>query len=179
MKSQRILGTWMAGLIAVSVPTIAMAHDEPFGPQGGEWEMTLGGSGSNNRNFKAGGFGANASIGYFLTDAWELAVRQGANYSDIEGSTTWNAATRGAIDFHLDLNRFQPFVGANFGGLYGKSVTDTWAAGLEAGLKFYVQPKTFIFAMIEYQWLFKDADRADENFDDGQFLYTLGIGFNF
>lgn len=184
MKSQGSMGKWMVCLIGLSLPAMVMAHDEKdheviFGPQQGEWEITLGGSGSNNNDFDAGGFGANASVGYFLNKSWELALRQGANYADFGGSSSWNASTRGAIDYHFDLNRFRPFVGANFGGLYGKNVTDTWAAGLEGGFKFYVHPKTFVFAMLEYQWLFKDADRVDDNFDDGQFIYSLGVGFNF
>jgi hypothetical protein len=176
---QRILRTWVVGLIGLAVPTIGMAQGEVFGPQEGEWEMTLGGSGSNNKDFDSGGFGASGSIGYFFTDDWEVALRQGVSYSDVSGSTTWNAATRAAVDYHFDLNRLRPFVGVNFGGLYGKSVTDSWAAGLEGGLKYYVKPKTFIFAMGEYQWLFKDADRADNNFDEGQFVYSIGLGFNF
>jgi hypothetical protein len=53
------------------------------------------------------------------------------------------------------------------------------AAGLEGGAKYYVKPKTFIFAMVEYQWLFNSGNDVANNFDDGRFLYSLGIGFHF
>ena len=149
-----------------------------YGPAAGDWELTLGGSGSNDNDFDAGGFGVNTSIGYFMTEAWEISVRQSLNYSDF-GDSSWNGATRAALDYHFDLDRVRPFIGVNAGGIYGDGVTDSFAAGLEGGIKFYVREKTFIFAQGEYQWLFKDVDNADNNFDDGAFLYSLGIGFNF
>lgn len=183
MGYKKLLRTCVVSLTVLSAPTLAMAehvpgHMDEFGPAKGEWEITLGGSGSSDKDFDAGGFGLSGSVGYFLTEHWELALRQGYSFSDT-GTDIWSGSTRGALDFHFDLNRLQPFVGATFGGLYGKGVNDSWAAGLEAGLKFYVKPKTFIFGMAEYQWLFKDADNIDNNFDEGQLLYSVGIGFNF
>jgi hypothetical protein len=170
----------LAGQAFAQVQTRERGYDADFyGPLKGDWELTLGGSASNDKDFENGGFSLDASIGYFLTDAIEVALRQGFNFSDFSGDSSWNGSTRGAIDYHFNLDRFRPFVGANFGGFYGDGVTDTFAAGLEGGAKFYVKPKTFIFAMIEYQWLFNDGDDVDDNFDDGRFLYSLGIGFNF
>jgi hypothetical protein len=46
-------------------------------------------------------------------------------------------------------------------------------------VKFFVNDTTFITAGIEYQVLFEDASDADDNFDDGRFVYLLGIGFKF
>lgn len=183
MGYKELLGTCVMTLTVLSMPTFAKAQDgqgnvNEFGPAKGDWEMTLGGSGSSDKDFDAGGFGMSGSLGYFFTEHWELALRQGYSFFDGEDDT-WSGSTRAAVDFHFDLNRLQPFVGATFGGLYGKGVNDSWAAGIEGGLKYYVKPKTFIFGMAEYQWLFKDADSVDNNFDEGQLLYSLGIGFNF
>ena len=105
-------------------------------------------------------------------------LRQNFSYSDT-GDTTWLGQTRVAVDYHFNLQRFRPFLGASFGGVYGEGVTDSWAAGLEGGLKYYVLPKTFLFGLVEYQWLFKDTDEFSDNFDDGAFTYAIGIGFNF
>lgn len=33
--------------------------------------------------------------------------------------------------------------------------------------------------MAEYQVFFENADRVDDQFDNGQFVYSLGAGFNF
>jgi len=149
-----------------------------FGPEAGDWELTLGGGGSNDKEFDSGSFSLNTSLGYFFTPRMELVVRQGIGFSDF-GDSVWNGSTRLAFDYHFDLDRFRPFLGANVGGIYGDAVRDTFAAGLEAGLKYYVLPKTFIFGSMEYQWLFEDAGEADNSFDDGAFLYLIGIGFNF
>lgn len=152
-----------------------------FGPRAGEWEVTLGGGGSNDKNFRGGGFNVNGSVGYFFTDNWEVALRQGFGWSDFGNGTSssWNGSTRAAVDFHFNLDRFRPFVGLNFGALYGKGTSDTWAGGIEGGVKYYVLPKTFVFAMAEYAWTFRNIRRADNQFDNGQFIYSLGLGFNF
>lgn len=72
-----------------------------------------------------------------------------------------------------------PFVGANFGGFYGDTVSNTGSAGLELGLKAYVQDKTYITFQAEYDYLFDSSDDLSSNFDDGAIFYSLGIGFNF
>jgi hypothetical protein len=149
-----------------------------FGPEAGDWELTLGGGGSNDRDFDTGSFALNTSLGYFFTPAMELSVRQGVGFSDF-GDSVWNGSTRLAFDYHFDLNRFRPFVGVNFGGVYGETVRNTFAAGLETGLKYYVLEKTFLFGSVEYDWFFRSARRADNTFRHGQFLYVVGIGFNF
>ena len=56
---------------------------------------------------------------------------------------------------------------------------EAFVVGPEAGFKFYALQKTFILGQMEYQFAFEDVDDADEAADDGQFVYTLGIGFNF
>jgi hypothetical protein len=175
---------WMSTVVAVALCTTAYGQSrigDPsgyYGPETGDWELTLGGSGSSAHDFDGGRADLSASIGYYINPHWELSLRQGIGFADF-GDSSWSGATRGAVDYHFDLDRLRPFVGANFGGIYGDGVTDTFAAGLEAGLKYYVSNKTFILGMIEWQWLFKDARSADDAFDDGQFIYTLAIGFNF
>ncbi|MGH7215097.1 MAG: hypothetical protein ACREIT_10075 [Tepidisphaeraceae bacterium] len=47
------------------------------------------------------------------------------------------------------------------------------------GVKFFVNSTPFIFLMAEYQFFFEDSDDAGDAFDDGQFVYSLGIGLRF
>ena len=176
---------WLSTLITAALCTNAFgqrAFGEPmsdyYGPDSGDWELTLGGSGSSAHDFDGGRADVTGSLGYYFTPHWEVSIRQGIGFSDF-GESSWSGATRAALDYHFNLDRFRPFLGVNFGGIYGDGVTDTFAAGLEAGLKYYVSSKTFILGMIEWQWLFKDASSADDAFDDGQFIYSLAVGFNF
>ncbi len=63
--------------------------------------------------------------------------------------------------------------------VYGDGVNDSGFAGLEFGLKYYVLEKTYILARAEYQFFFDSGSSAEDNFDDGAFAYTFGMGFNF
>lgn len=152
---------------------------ENLGAEIGDWEITLGGSGSTNQDFDDSLGGVNFSLGYFVTDALEIVGRQSINYSNSSNdSSEFDGSTFGAIDYHFGTSALRPFIGVNFGALYGDNTSDTWAAGLEGGLKFYVKPKTFLFALVNYAWTFDDSDDLDDSFDDGAFLWSVGVGFN-
>lgn len=151
-----------------------------FGPSEGDWELTLGGNGTSNKDFDNSLGAVNASLGYFVTDMLEVSVRQGVNYSNGgSGNAEFDGATFVALDYHFGTDNLRPFIGINAGGLYGENTSDTWAAGVEGGLKFYVQPKTFLFALVNYAWTFDDSDGLTDNFDDGAIIWSLGVGFNF
>jgi len=154
------------------VPAAAQAQFEE-----GDWELTLGGQGASDEDVEAGGFSINGNLGYFLTDALEVGVRQNWSYDDDNNGTDVNGSTAGALDFHFDLDRWQPFVGAVLGYAYGDSTTDTWFAGPEGGVKYFVNSTTFLYGLVQYQFFFDDSDEIEDNFDEGSFVYQVGIGF--
>ena len=156
------------------LPTLSYGYFEE-----GDKEVTLSGSASNSPDFDGVFIGANGSLGYFVTDNLMLGVRQSLTYTDVGVDSALNGSTRIVGDFHFDLEAWQPFVGANFGYVYGDAVNDTFEAAPEAGVKWFVNSTTFIFAMVEYQFFFDSAEEADNSFEDGQFLWSLGIGFRF
>jgi len=170
-------------LSVLAVAAVALAPRSTYAYfEEGDKEVTLSGSGANGNDFDGVVAGANGSIGYFMTDNLELSLRQSLQYTDIGnagGGSALNGSTRVALDFHFDLEALQPFVGGNFGYVYGDAVNDTFEAAPEGGVKWFVNSTTFIFAMVEYQFFFDSADNADNAFQDGQFVYTLGIGFRF
>jgi len=148
--------------------------------QAGDWELTLGGSGSNGPDFNGTSFAVNGNLGYFLTKELEIGVRQSVGYSDINGGgsgSSWNGSTRFALDYHFDFGRWQPYVGANIGYVYGDAVNDTFEAAPEAGVKYFVNSTTFIQFGAEYQFFFDSNSDASNAFSDGQFVYGLNIGF--
>lgn len=146
--------------------------------QMGDKELTLNGNGSSDDDFDNTVFSVEAGLGYFFNKNLEGLVRQGVSVVDIPGSNDlWNGSTRLGLDYHFDLQQWQPFLGASIGYLYGDSVEETFIAGPEVGVKAFVNTTTFILASVEYQILFEDADEADDQFDDGRFVYNLGIGF--
>jgi len=162
--------------LAILPATVASAQVRV--PMQGDWEIRLGGGGSNNQDFNAGSFNIDGSLGYYLSKQLEVSLRQSVSYGDNNNGTAWNGSTRVALDLNFDLGKFQPYVGANIGFVYGDSVSDTWAAAPEAGVRFYVLDRTFIFGQAEYQFFFRDSGGIGDGFDNGQFVYSLGIGFN-
>lgn len=162
----------VVGILCLILPTVTLAQ----GFSQGDKEVLLNGAGVSDKDFDSSVFSIQGSLGYFFTRNIEAALRQSFSFTDVEASgSSWAASTRGALDYHLDLGRFWPFFGGNIGYNYGDDVPDTWTAGLEGGLKFFVNTTTFFLGQLEYQW-FLDNDH-DDGFSDGQWIYMVGIGF--
>lgn len=166
-------------LMTVPAVTQAAPPERPF-------EVTLGAGASHGPDINGFTGSVNGSIGYYFTDSLEISARQSLTYTDVgatgAGGSAWNGSTRIAFDFHIplgDKGQFQPFIGGNIGYVYGESVSDTWEAAPEAGIKIYVTPSTFIYVLCEYQFFFDKNSDASAAFSDGQFLYSAGIGFRF
>ena len=171
----------LATAVLALVPFIANAQEFRGGAKQGSQEVTLSGTGSNNNDFDAGNLGITGSYGYYFSPALELSVRQSLNWS---GSTSsddnWNGATRIAVDYHFfNTGKFRPFIGANIGYIYGDNVNDTGTIGPELGFKWYVNDTTFVLVQTEYQVFFDGGDDISNNFDDGAFQHTIGLGFIF
>lgn len=166
--------TVVVSLLCLALPAATFAQ----GFTQGDKVLSLGGSGASDDEFVDNDFTFEGSIGYFFTDAWEVALRQGLTFNDVAGDDDeWAAATRVALDYNFDMGRWWPFVGASFGYIYGDAVEDTFVAGPEVGLRYFVNETTFILGLIEYEFFFEDSDEAEDAFDDGRFVYTLAMGF--
>ncbi|MDZ7782494.1 MAG: outer membrane beta-barrel protein [Halioglobus sp.] len=149
-------------------------------PEAGDKSFSLSGTGSSDESLDSNSFGVSGELGYYQSEHLLVGVRQSLNGSVGEDvSDAWNGATRGFVNMHFGQGDARPYVGANIGGLYGDGVNETGTAGVEAGVRWFVRDKTFIGFGAEYAFLFSDGDEVDDNFDDGAFLYTLGVGFNF
>jgi hypothetical protein len=171
----------LAAATAASAQTTVNAPGGLTTRTAGEREFTLGGAGATNKDFDDSFGGVNFSYGWYTSDTQEWVVRQAINYSNpSNGGQAWNGSTKIAFDQHFaSRGALRPFVGVNFGGVYGDRVRDTFAAGLEAGGKFYVQPRTFLYALVEYGWFFRHGRDVDNTFSSGQFNWSVGVGFNF
>ena len=163
----------------LSVPLAAVAQTGTYGPTAGAREFTLSGTGANDKDFDHGTWGASASYGQFIDNNWQWVIRQSLLYSDTPGDNSGSASTRVGVDYNFDYGQWRPFLGVNIGYIYGEAVDNTGIGGPELGVKYYVKPETFIYLQTEYQFFFEDSDELSDNFDDGAFAHSLGIGFNF
>lgn len=145
--------------------------------QVGDKEVTLSGSGSSDNDLDYTTFAADFGFGYFYSEHFEAVLRQNVAVADTPGDSDWNGSTRIGADFNFDLQNWRPFVGATIGYLYGDSVNESFIAGPEVGVKTFVNDTTFVLASVGYDFIFDDADEADDAFSDGRFIYNLGLGF--
>jgi len=170
-------GLLIAG-VALSVFVLAAeveAQDAP-GFQKGDRTLALSGSGSSDKDFDASTASIQVGLGWFIADNVAAGVRQGVSFADVSGNDAWNGSTRVGLDYFLNLGRCKPFVGANLGYLYGDTVKEQFIAGPDVGVRHFVNDTTFINLVVEYQFLFEDADEAEDAYDDGRFVYALGMG---
>lgn len=145
------------------------------------WELALGGAGVSNDKVEAGSAQVAGSIGYYLNENLELSFRQNASYANAgpDSPEAWNNTSRAAIDIHLPIGCFVPYVGVNLGYAYGDSIPDSLVGGPEAGAKIYIKSDVFVLLAVEYQAFFDSDDSADSVFDDAQLVYGLGLGVRF
>jgi hypothetical protein len=83
---------------------------------------------------------------------------------------------RAAIGANLQGNigtTLHPYIGANFGGVFGKGVQNGLIAGPEAGLKFDLSEKWFLFAKVAYDYQFRN------NLDEGIVNGGVGAGWRY
>ena len=148
----------------------------------GDMEFMISGAGNSDKDFNRSDINADATLGFYPMEYLEIFLRQGIRYADISGGDNlWLASSRGGFDIVFDLSRLKPFIGGNVGYIYGSNewIKDQWVAGPEAGLRFFATNTAFLYAQIEYQFLFDDTDEAEEQFEDGRYVYSLGVGFKF
>ncbi len=160
------------------------SHSAGISASEGDREFSVSGTGNSDRNLDSGSFGVTGDLGWYVGDRSVAGIRQSVNYASIEGESLrddfWNGASRAYLNYHFLDDRSRPFVGASLGGIYGDGVKNSSFAGLEAGLKYYVIPQTYILGRVDYQFLFSSTSDASDAFQDsGIWAYTVGLGYNF
>jgi hypothetical protein len=151
------------------------AQDAPAFAKG-DYTFTMGGGGNSDKELDNSVLSFNLALSKFVSNETAVAVRQELNFADVSSDQAFNGSTRFAMDYHFSAGNCRPFVGASIGYLYGDNVEEQFIAGPEVGVKHFLNPSTFIYVNAEYQFLFKNADQANNSLDDGRFVYSLGMG---
>jgi hypothetical protein len=178
MNNKKRIFLVVAALALALTPAVSFAQSQT-GFQKGDREFILSGSGSSDESFDNTSFGTTLSFGYFYTENLEASIRQDVSFTDIPGDNDWNGSTRLAGDYHFNFGPLVPLVGISLGYVYGDSIKDQFIVAPEAGLKYFFNETTFLYGLVEYQILFKDADEVDDAYDDGRFVYGIGLGLTF
>jgi hypothetical protein len=153
-------------LALLALPALSYAQFEA-----GNWDLNLSGNGTAGSGGGLDTFDASVSgsIGYLTTKELEIGLRHQTIWSD--GGSHTGGADAVFADYYFDLDRWQPYVGANIGYQYGDLLEDSWIAGPEAGIKYFVNATTYIEGHVAYEWNLNNGP------DQGQYFYGVGIGF--
>lgn len=143
--------------------------------------FAIQGSGSSDNNFDHTSLAFEFTYGGMLTNNSEVGIRQGIGYMTGTGgrSGRWNGSTRAYYDYNFNTGPMRPFLGINTGYMYGKNINSSWIAGPQGGIKYFMSPRAFMMALVEYNFAFNSASHIDDAFSSGRFVYSLGLGMKF
>lgn len=153
-------------------------------PQESDQEVLLGGSFFRPIGSGGGTFNMDARYGYFLSDEFQVGLRQSytLNHND-DDPDTWNAVTSpyGIYHFYMDngsggRSPLVPYAGAFLGAVWNDDDL-TGTVGPQAGVKYYLTDSTFLNAEYRYEWFFEEFRDANE-VQDANHVALLGIGYN-
>jgi hypothetical protein len=131
---------------------------------GGYYGYDMGDKGGQHSHLA----GLNLSFDYRLTDWISLGLEQAGFYHFGTDDDGFGGRSAAGVDFTFGTLSFLPYVGGNFGYLYGSGIEDDFFAGPEIGLAF--GPLT---AKVAYDMPF------NQSVDDGVISATIGLGIRF
>jgi hypothetical protein len=139
-----------------------------------KWEFVLFGTGASDQDVSHGSAAISGSLGRMLGDHFRRAS------ADYYFSDAPRRARRPRVDRSLSTSRSARSPrSSRDAALFGDFVKGTWVAAPEAGLKLFLREHVFLQLMAEYQFFFDTTNEADEAFNDGSFVYSLGLGMTF
>lgn len=171
--------------MVAAAQTLAAGSLTPvLGPSAGDREFSISGTGAGDKGFNSGAFGISGDYGWYQGDNVVIGVRQSINYASISGASLrndfWNGSTRAYANYQFLNDALQPFVGGSLGAVYGDGIQNSAFAGLEGGVKYYLQPKAYLLSRVEYQFMFESSSEVADAFqENGVLAYTVGLGVNF
>ncbi len=180
MRGNRYVRTSLTAITAGAVLLSATALWAQPLPNDNDVQVSAGffhtqGSDSGTVNFQG-------SYGKFLNNpSWEVGLRGGLDYAFIDNARdTWLVSTVPYFEYHFlgisDQSRIVPVAGA-FLGLVWNDRDATGTAGPSVGAKFFLNDQTYLVARYQYQWFFSRVERAAGNFDDGNHIVNVGLGY--
>lgn len=157
--------------LALLVGVVATAGIARADFEKGNWDLTLSGGGASDKDLNDTSFSLDLAPGYFISNEVEIGIRQNLAYND-----GFAGATAAFVDYnfnHIGDGKLVPFVGLNIGYTYGEKIDDTWSAGPEAGVRYFLNSTTYLYGRAAYEFDLQNG------IDDGGFVYGVGLGFKF
>ncbi len=166
-----------APVAAVPAPVAVAPQAGP--PPAPKWAASLGGVyGHNFRETNDGNTSELAGLAargeYLLTPNVPISLEQDFLYGFQSQDDGPAGRSTVGINAQANLGAAHPYLGANFGGVYGKAVQDGMVAGPELGVKFDLSRSLFMYGKAAYDIQFRNSD-----LDHGILFAGLGVGSRF
>lgn len=162
-------------LLAAAAAALLPAAVSQAAFEEGDWDLTLSGSAYHSADFDGSSINVNAQLGYFINPNIAVGARQGISFYDYYGSDLAGDTSIFA-DYHFDAlgdkGEWVPYVGLRLGYIWGEDTHNTWYGAPEAGVKYFVNSTTYVYVGLEYDFYFD----SPSGYDDGQFVWGLGLG---
>lgn len=120
---------------------------------------------------------SSSNIGRFLN--LEKILRNDQSYIDLPGMDDWDYSTRMIVDYYFGSEEWVPMIGLSMGYVQNENENSRFVAGPEIGLKYFMNPSTFLYGLLGYQFLFDNEDAEEDLFYNGRFIYGIGLGVTF
>ncbi|HWO42586.1 MAG TPA: outer membrane beta-barrel protein [Candidatus Eisenbacteria bacterium] len=169
----RVVSALCAGVLFCSPATTVQA-----GPVAGDHEVEASAGFFHAQGSDIGSLNAEVHYGYYLSPGWQLGLRQALNYNFVEDATDqWAASTTPFLAYNFRLtDTVLPHLGAFIGAVWNdRDITGT--LGPQVGIKFFFSPQTYIGLRYRYEWFFNKLERVEDNADNGNHVFNIGLGF--
>lgn len=162
--------------LIILMPLISIAQGKS-GFQQDKQKFTTFGTRLTDRKFDGTGPAFSLSIDRFLN--LEKVVRQDLSFMNVPNDSDWNDSARVIANYYFGTEAWVPLVGLSMGYMEDENKIDRLVAGPEIGFKYFMNQRTFLYGLLEYQFLFKDIIDVGDIYDNGQFVYGVGLGLTF
>jgi hypothetical protein len=157
---------------------LAGAINVSAAPRQGASELQVSGGLFHADGSDVGDLNLDLSYGVYLSPGWQIGFRQALNYQFVEdASDAWLATTAPFVNYHFRVTDIiVPYLGAFVGAAWNDRDV-TGIVGPQGGIKFFVHEQAFLNLGYRYEWFWDKFRRIEDNSDDGNHVFNIGIGF--
>jgi len=169
-------GICIIAALMMPVPLTSAAYAES-GLQQEARKFTLIRSGTGDNTLDSTGLASPSRYGRFVN--LEKVIRQDASFTNGPDRKDRNDITRVIENYYFGDGAWSPLVGLSMGYLQKDNANDQFFAAPEIGVKYFMNPSTFFYGLLMYQFLFEDTYDVESAYENGRFVYGVGLGLTF
>lgn len=117
--------------------------------------------------------GLEIGVAFNVLPSLAVSLEQAGFYSFEAQDEGFGGRSVVGVDLQGSWGAWRPYIGANFGGIYGEGIEDDLVAGPEVGVKIDTTASSFVYVKGAYDVLF------DRGWDEGVAVGGIGVGWRY